>query len=157
LEFAGLVEHRTHIGHHVHLGRILSPRQPQRFEFLQTLETLANGTVIRESAAEPALVHVRHAAAGGFSLDGFLGLAFGADKEHEGTLAGELREITIASQEAAYRFTQIDDVDEITFAVNIRAHLRVPPAGTVPKVNTGVDKVLDLDNGHALPSCPQAG
>src|SRR5262249_42234083 len=116
-----------------------------------------DGAVVGQGAAEPALADVGHAAAGGLALDGLLGLALGADEQHEAAVAGDLGQVAVSPQEAADRFTQVYDVDQIALAVDVRPHLRVPAAGAVSEVDTGLDQVLHLDNGHALPSCTPAG
>jgi hypothetical protein len=48
-------------------------------------------------------------------------------------------------------------MDEVSLAVDIRPHLRIPPAGAMPEMNAGLDQVLHLHNSHALPSCLLAG
>src|SRR5262249_44798051 len=98
-----------------------------------------------------------HAAAAGLALDGLLGLALGADEQHQAALAGQLGQVAVGPQEAADRLTQVDDVDEVALAVDERPHLGVPAAGPVPEMDTGLDQVLYLHNCHALPSCPRAG
>jgi len=53
---------------------------------------------------------------------------------------------------------QINDVDEVSLAVDVRPHLGIPPAGTMSEVDAGLDQILNLDNGHALPSIlPETG
>ena len=106
---------------------------------MQTFEPVPDRAVVGQGPAQPALVDIGHAAAAGFALDGFLRLALGADEEHEAALAGDLGEVTVGPQQAADGFTQIDNVDEIALAVDIRAHLRVPAAGPVAEVNAGFD------------------
>ena len=85
----------------------------------------------------------------GFALDDFLGLALGADEEHEPALADDLLEVAMSAEQAANGFAQVDDVDQVSLAVNVRPHLRVPAAGAVSVVDAGVDKLLHLNDGHA--------
>src|SRR5439155_4850720 len=65
--------------------------------------------------------------------------------------------VAVGPEETADRLTQVDDVDQIAFAVDVRPHLGIPPAGAVSEVDAGLDQVLHLDDGHALPSCPPPG
>ena len=51
-------------------------------------------------------------------------------------------------------FAEVDDVDQIALAVDVRPHFRVPPAGPVAEVDAGLDEVLNLNDRHAQPSCP---
>jgi len=39
---------------------------------------------------------------------------------------------------------KIDDVDAVTFAVNVLLHLRVPLVSLVTEVGTGREKILNL-------------
>src|SRR5262249_18270483 len=126
-------------------------------QLLQPLEAVADGAVVGQGTAQPALADVGHAAALGLALDGLLGLARGADGEGQAALGGGLGEVAAGPREPADGLTQVDDVDEVALAVDERPHLGVPPTGTVPEVDSGLDQVLDLDNRHALPSCPTGG
>ena len=49
-------------------------------------EAIADSAEVRESAAQPALADVRHAAADRFALDDFVGLPLGADEKHQAAL-----------------------------------------------------------------------
>ena len=75
------------------------------------------------------------------------------DEEDEAAAAGDLGEKLVRSQQAAHGFAQIDDMDEIAFAVDIRPHLGIPTTRPVSEMDAGFDQVLNLDNGHARPSC----
>src|SRR5581483_3391459 len=134
----------------------LTGGQPQRFEFLQALEAVANGAIVRQGAAQPALADEGHAAACRLAFDGLLGLALGADEQHQAAAARHLGQVTVRAEQAANRLTQIDDMDEIALAVNVRPHLWVPAASPMAKMHTRLDEILNLDNRHALPSCQKA-
>jgi len=133
------------------LSDFLAVRQPHGFELGQALEAVANGAVIGEGAAEPAFVDVRHLAADGLAFDGFLGLALGADEDDEAAAAGDLGEEFVCSQEAAHGFAQIDDVNEIALAVDVRPHLGIPATGAVTEVHAGFNELLNLNDRHARP------
>ena len=49
------------------------------------------------------------------------------------------------AQHAANRFLQVDDVNQIALAENIRLHLRVPPAGPMAEMHAGIDQFLHGD------------
>ena len=70
-------------------------------------------------------------------------------------LAGHVGQVAVGPEQTTDGLTQVDDVDQIALAVNVRPHLGVPPAGAVSEVDAGLDQVLHLDDGHALPSCPR--
>ena len=154
---AGLVEHPVHVSRHVHLAGVFAGGQPHRFEFGEPFEAVADGAVVGERAAQPALADEGHPAAGRLAFDGFLGLPLGADEQHQAAVAGHLGEVAVGPQQAANGLAQVDDVDEIALAVDVRPHLGVPTAGPMPEMDAGLDQVLHLDNGHALPSWPVAG
>src|SRR5262249_13742459 len=148
----GLVHHGLHVREHVDAAVSLALGQPQRLEFLEALQAVADGTVIGEGAAEPAFADVGHPAAERFALDGFLGLALGADEQHELPLTDRLGQEAATPEQAADRFAQVDDMDEIPLAVNVRPHLRVPAAGAMPIMHAGLDQLLHLNDRHiALP------
>ena len=119
------------------------------FEFFESLEAIANRAVIREGAAEPALGDIGHIGPLGFALDQFLGLTLGANEQNQPALADDLRQVTVAAKQSANAFPEVDDVDEIALAVNVRPHFRVPAASPVPIVDAGVEHFLDLHDSHA--------
>src|SRR5438309_1571110 len=82
--------------------------------------SVADGAVVGEGAAQPALRDVRHAAAGGLALDGFFRLPLGADEQDQLALAGGLRQVAGGPQQAADGLAQVDDVDEVALAVDVR-------------------------------------
>ena len=57
-----------------------------------------------------------------------------------------------ATEHAADGFPQVNDMNEVALAVNVRPHLRVPTAGPVAEVYAGLDEVFDLNDRHAAPS-----
>jgi hypothetical protein len=74
-------------------------------------------------------------------------------KKDQAAGTGDLGQVTVGTQETPDGLTQVDDVDQVSLAVDVRPHLGVPPAGPVAEVDTSLDQVFHLDNGHALPSC----
>ena len=90
--------------HRIHLGRIFAGGQPQRFEFLQALEAIADGAVIGQGTAQPAFLDEGHAAACRLPFNRFLGLALRADEQNEAPFAGQLGQVPISPQQATDRF-----------------------------------------------------
>jgi hypothetical protein len=71
------------------LPAALAARQP-RLQLVEPLQSVADGAVVGQGAAQPALADEGHAAAVRLALDGLLGLALGADEQHQVTAAGHL-------------------------------------------------------------------
>ena len=131
-----------------------SPAVSHGLEFFQPLQPVADRAVV--VSAQPALGDVGHAAPGGFPLDEFLGLALGADEEDQPPLGNDLRDVAVAAEQAADGFPEVNDVDQVALAVDVRPHLGVPTAGPVPVVDAGVEQFLDLNDGHANVSVSEA-
>ena len=72
------------------LGHLLLGVAEDRLDLLEALDRLADGGEVRESAAQPAVVHVEHAAAVGLLENGILRLALGADKQNAFSLGREV-------------------------------------------------------------------
>src|SRR5690606_19018539 len=119
------------------------------FELTQPREAPLDGGEVGEESAEPALVHVEHAAACGLFGDSVLRLPLGADKQHGAPLGsdlcGELGSLAIELRGAP----EIDDVDAVALAEDVGLHLRVPPFGLVAEVNAGLQQVLHGDRTQA--------
>ena len=64
------------------------------------VEPIANRAEVRQRAAQPAVAHVRHAAAVGFALHRVGRLPLGADEQHQAVPRRELREILLGPQAA---------------------------------------------------------
>ena len=59
-----------------------------------------------------------------FAADGVGRLPLRADEQHQAAVRRDLREILLRPQQAADRFADVDDVNEILAGVNVRPHLR---------------------------------
>ena len=81
-------------------------------------------------------------------LDGLGRLPLGAHEQHQAALGGHLLQILSRPQQAADRFADVDDVDQVPPAVDVRPHLGVPAAGPVAEMNPGFDQVLDKDGSQ---------
>src|SRR5919205_1601942 len=119
------------------------------FEFLHALDTLGNSLEVGEHTAEPTLVDVRLANAGGLLGDGFLGLLLGADEQHGAAVGdGGLDEL-VGAVDVGQRLLKVNDVDAVAFGEDEALHLRVPTAGLVSKVDAAVKQLAHGYDGHA--------
>ena len=105
--------------------------------FLQALDGCLDRFEIGQHAAQPALVNKRNTCALGLHGNGLARLALGADHQNGAAigrqLTGKLHRLVVHRQ----RFLEVDDVNAVAMAENIRCHLRVPEAGLVTKVDAG--------------------
>ena len=139
------------------------PVQPERFllgepvdlarlahlvQALEVVDRLADRREVREGPAEPALVDVEHAAAGGFLGDRVLRLLLGADEQHRAALGGQVAGEEIRLAELLERLLQVDDVDAVALPEDVLGHLRVPALGLVAEVDAGLQQLLHGDLGH---------
>ena len=118
------------------------------FELLEPLEPAADRPEIGQRPAQPPLGHVGHAGAVAL-LDDRLGrLPLGADEQDQAVGRGHAVEELDRAKQAADRFFQVDDMNQVALAVDVRLHLGVPPAGAVAVVNPGINEIFD-DERHA--------
>ena len=75
-------------------------------------------------------------------------LPLGADKQDQAPARSDLREILLRSEQAANRFADVDDVDQIAAGVNVRPHLGVPAARAVTEMDTRLDELFDESGRH---------
>ncbi len=111
-------------------------------ELLEPLDRLLNRDHVGQQSAEPALVHVEHAAACRFFGDRFLRLTLGADEQDVLALRGHFADEAHRVFEQLEGFLKIDDVDPVTFAKDVFLHLWIPALGLVPEVNAGFEQFL---------------
>ena len=94
------------------------------------------------------LLHVEHPAALGLFAHDILGLLLGADEQHRAALRGEIAHEVVGLAEHLDGLLQVDDVDAVAGAEDVRLHLRVPAAGLMAEVNSGLQQLLHADFGH---------
>ena len=109
-----------------------------RFDVLHFVDRLLDGLVVRQKAAEPAVVDVVLPAAFRLFLDRFLRLAFCADEKDllVGTLGQRFRNVIESVAEKLLRFLKVNNINAVAFAKDVFLHLRVPTADLVTKVNS---------------------
>src|SRR5690606_14226703 len=101
-------------------------------------------------AAEPALVHVGHAHAGGLFGDGFLSLLLGADEQHGSTVSDGLLDELACLVDVRQGLLQVDDVDAVAVGEDEPRHLRIPATGLVSDVAAAVEQ---LPLSHSMHAC----
>ena len=104
---------------------------------------------VGQQAAEPALVHVIHAAALRFFRDRVLRLPLGADKEQRAALRRQVGDEVGRLLVELGRPAQVDDVDAVPFAENERLHLRVPALRLVSEVDARLQEIFHRDRAQA--------
>ena len=136
-------------------GQALARRQQRELavglvalEVVQALDARRHRLVVRQQAAEPAVVDVRHAGRGGDLLHAVAGLLLGADEQHGAAAVGDLGREALGLLEQGLRLEQVDDVDAAALAVDETAHLRVPTSRLVAEVDSGLQQLLETDFGH---------
>ena len=117
----------------------------KRVEFVESLQPAADGAEVCQRATEPTLADVRHSRSFSRFLDRLSRLAFGSDKEDETSGCGNFLQVPLSSQYAANCLFNVDDVDEIPAAVNVRSHFRIPSTRAVTKMDTRLQHVLHIN------------
>jgi hypothetical protein len=143
----------------VGLGRHALARRQQRelalvlvaLQVVQALDAQADGLEVRQQAAEPAVVDVRHARGLGGVLHRVAGLLLRAHEEHGAAAMGQRRRELLRLLDEGLRAQQVDDVDAPALAVDETAHLGVPAAGLVAEVDPGLQELPEVDCHVLLP------
>src|SRR4029077_2449809 len=111
-------------------------------EFLKPLHGLLNRYPIGEQSAQPALVHVETTTALCFFGNCVLGLALGADEQHNLAFSCqflyELRRLFKHLQ----RLLQINDVNPVALSEDVFLHLGIPALGLMPEVDARFEQLL---------------
>ena len=117
-------------------------------------DPLGDRLKIGQHAAQPTLIHVRHAALLGIGTDGLLGLTLGADEQHPATVGDEVANEGVGRFDLLQGLLEIDDVDTRPLTVDESPHPRVPAAGLVSEMDTCLEQLLHCHDSHGrgLPS-----
>jgi len=121
-----------------------------RLEVLEALDRLLDGLEVGQHAAQPTEVDEGHVATLGLTLDVLAGVALGANQQDLAALGGEAAEVIHRVVEERLRLLEVDDVDVVARAEDVRGHLRVPVAGLVAKVDTGLQHLAHGNASHDL-------
>src|SRR5262249_25861606 len=103
---------------------------------------------VGQGPAEPALVHVEHAAAAGFLEHGLLGLLLGPDEEHRAAARGQVTHEPVGLAELLEGFLKVDDVNAVALTEDVLLHLRVPALGLMAEMHSGLEQLLHRQCGH---------
>ncbi len=101
------------------------------------INTGLDGAEVGESAAQPALIDIIHAAALGFRFDRFLGLFLGADEENGAAVSHDLFDKFLGFDQQFDRLLQVNDMNAITFGEDIFLHPGMPTAGLMTEMSSG--------------------
>src|SRR5262249_15195039 len=118
-------------------------------ELLEPGDRLADRREVGQGPAEPALVHVEHAAAARFLEHGLLCLLLGPDEEDRAAAGGQVAHEPVGVAELLEGFLKVDDVNAVTLAEDVLLHLRVPALGLMAEVHSGLEQLLHRQRGHA--------
>ena len=142
-----------HLAPHRSLSLLLVPLQGasalELLEFHKTRQPLTHGREVRQRTADPPLGHGRHAALGSFSLDHRANLLLGTQEQHFRTRCGQLSQEVRRSEQTLDGLFEVDNVNLVPFAVDVRLHLRVPPAGLMAIVDPSCDQFLGIYGRHS--------
>ena len=171
------IDHEERVGKLVHLldaGQILLellllPLEPQplllgqvlvvvlredALDLLQTMDRLADRGEVGQRPAEPAGVHVEHAAAVGLFVDRILGLALRADEQQVLARGGKVGHELRGFLELLERLLQVDDVDPVALAEDELLHLRIPAFRLMTEVDASLEQFLHRNRCQITPPFP---
>ena len=80
------------------------------------------------------------------SAIGVLRLALGADEQHLAAASDGLLNEVERAREQRHGLRQVDDVDAVAIAENVRLHLGVPAMGLVAEMRSGLEQLLHGDD-----------
>jgi hypothetical protein len=116
------------------------------FDVLQPLDRPFDGVEVREGPAQPAVRDEELAAAAGLFLDHVLRLTLGSDEEHVTTASSDVGDVAEGRPRHGDRLLQVDDVDAVAGAKDVRLHLRVPTLRLMAEVNSGLEELPHGDS-----------
>src|SRR5262249_34999091 len=98
---------------------------------------------------EPAVVHVGHPDTLRLRGDRVLTLLLRADEEHRAVAGREAAPELVGLLEQHLRLLEVDDVDPPALGEDEPLHLRIPAAGLVAEVDSGLQELTHGDDGHS--------
>src|SRR5262249_23378159 len=129
--------------------RLVPPVGHHRFKLAKPREAALNRREVGEQPPEPALVDEEHAATLRFFGDGVLGLPLRADEEQRAALrrgvGDEIRRLFVKLGCSP----EVENVDAVALAEDVRLHLGVPALRLVSKMDAGFQKILHSDRTQA--------
>ena len=100
------------------------------------------------------MVHVILAAAHGGFGDVIGGGALGADEQHAATGGGDVTHGAQRAVEHGDGLLQVDDMDLVADAEQVRRHARVPAARVVAEMDAGFEQLTQSEIGHRHERAP---
>src|SRR5438552_3656575 len=119
-------------------------------EVVEALDPLLDRDEVREESAEPPLIDEVHSGALRFLGDRLLCLLLCADKEDLPAVGGQVPHEDVGLLDARQRLLKVDDVDPVPLHEDEALHLRVPAAGLMSEVDSGLEELLHRDDGHGV-------
>src|SRR5438105_4442219 len=135
------------LGHRREVPALLALHQ-----VVEALDPLLDRDEVREESAEPPLIDEVHSGALRFLGDRLLRLLLCADKEDLPAVGGQVPHEDVGLLDARQRLLKVDDVDPVPLHEDEALHLRVPAAGLMSEVDSGLEELLHRDDGHVCVS-----
>src|SRR5437588_63380 len=135
------------LGHRREVPALLALHQ-----VVEALDPLLDRDEVREESAEPSLIDEVHSGALSFLGDRLLRLLLCADEEDLPAVGGQVPHEDVGLLDARQRLLKVDDVDPVPLHEDEALHLRVPAAGLMSEVDSGLEELLHRDDGHVCVS-----
>jgi hypothetical protein len=116
---------------------------------VQALNRLLHGLEVGEGATQPAVVDVEHLATTGFLGHDLAGSALGADEQDGLAAADAGGDEAGRVYERAGGHLDVDDVDPVLLAVDVRTHTGVPAAGLMTEMDAGFEQFTKGNRRHS--------
>ena len=117
-------------------------------DFVQAIDSGANGLEVGERTAEPSLVDIEHIATLCFLLDCVLGLFLRADEENGFAVLNDALDELISGFYVVNGDLKIDNVDIVSRCIDVLAHFRVPTFRLVSEVHACFEQGFHCCYGH---------
>ena len=117
-------------------------------DFVQTVDSLANGLEVGESATEPSLVDVEHIATFCLLFDGVLCLFLRADEENGFAFCCNALYKVVSGFDVIDGDLKVDDVNVVSGCIDVLAHFRIPTFGLMSEVYACFEQGFHCCYGH---------
>ena len=119
-----------------------------RIELFEPVDGVLYSFVVGEHAAQPAMIHIGHAAANAFVADGVARLTLGADKQNLAAVRRHLAEKIQGLAVHRQSLLEVDDVNLVALPEDIGSHFGVPVAGLVSEVHASFQHLTHRNVSH---------